>query len=145
MTSEVTIVMYDKLPEDAKTIRRTVFVEEQGFHLEFDGDDGRSVHLVLYVDGKPGGTCRVFWSDERGCYIIGRVALMRECRGKGLGLKIMAEAENVVRSKGGNRIMLDSQVRVAPFYEAAGFRRTDETLIIEGVPHVWMEKDLKPQ
>ena len=40
------------LPADAKAIRIEVFVDEQGFHEEFDGRDDRAYHAVLYRDGE---------------------------------------------------------------------------------------------
>lgn len=41
-------------------IRIKVFMEEQGFKNEFDDIDNRAIHIVLYKEGKPVGTCRVF-------------------------------------------------------------------------------------
>lgn len=40
------------LPEDAKQIRTAVFVDEQGFHEEFDETDDISIHAVLLLTGK---------------------------------------------------------------------------------------------
>ena len=54
------IRVYDTLPEDARQIRQEVFIEEQHFQEEFDGIDSRALHLVLYRDGSPAGTCRFF-------------------------------------------------------------------------------------
>ncbi|WP_329887796.1 hypothetical protein [Pseudoramibacter faecis] len=34
------------LPPDARTIRQTVFVDEQGFYDEFDALDKTATHLV---------------------------------------------------------------------------------------------------
>ena len=39
---------YDKLPDEAKEIRTTVFVLEQGFVDEFDESDDKSIHVVMF-------------------------------------------------------------------------------------------------
>ena len=41
---------YSELNEDAASIRKSVFMEEQGFVNEFDDVDGAAKHIVLYND-----------------------------------------------------------------------------------------------
>ena len=43
------ILIYDTLPDEAAEIRRAVFVEEQGFHNEFDEIDKRAKHIVFMI------------------------------------------------------------------------------------------------
>lgn len=54
------IKAYDKLPKEAKDIRREVFIDEQGFKNEFDDIDITAIHLVCYDKEKPIGTARIF-------------------------------------------------------------------------------------
>ena len=56
---------------EAKQIRQTVFVEEQGFHNEFDAMDAEAWHVVL-------------WKDEHAIDVYKRQGLYR-------GLTIIAE------------------------------------------------------
>ena len=44
---------YAKLPREAAMIRQEVFVEEQGFELEFDEIDPIAQHIVLFENGAP--------------------------------------------------------------------------------------------
>ena len=77
------IKVYDKLPEEAREIRETVFLVEQGFEVEYDDKDEISVHLVMYKDNNtPVATCRVFKSEKGGVYILGRLAVLKEYRDK---------------------------------------------------------------
>ena len=48
--------------EDAALVRRAVFVDEQGYEIEFDQIDEASscIHVTLYVDGQLAGCSRVF-------------------------------------------------------------------------------------
>ena len=40
--------VFDSLPDDARNIRLKVFVEEQHFQNEFDNNENKSKHIVLY-------------------------------------------------------------------------------------------------
>lgn len=134
--------LYDTLPQEAKQIRQTVFVEEQGFMEEFDETDTVASHLVLYDGAVPVATCRFYEDAEMGAYVIGRIAVMKNYRGRGLGSDVIEEAERHVRLIGGKRICLHAQKRVKGFYEGQGYRMWGEEDEDEGCPHIWMEKCL---
>ena len=76
---------------DARAIRQSVFVEEQGFEYEFDDIDETALHLVLYDENdNPCATGRLFFD---GCMKIGRIAVMKEYRGQSLGSEVIAILE----------------------------------------------------
>ncbi|MGN1417654.1 MAG: GNAT family N-acetyltransferase [Oscillospiraceae bacterium] len=135
-------VCYDHLPEDAAAIRREVFIEEQGFINEFDDTDKIASHIVLYDNNAPAAVCRVFYSEEHEQYVIGRIAVRREYRGKHLGAEIMRTAENEIRRLGGHTSGLSSQVQAMSFYEKLGYRPIGEQYMDEHCPHIRMEKEL---
>ena len=87
----IALKCFDGLPDEARAIRQKVFVEEQGFMDEFDDADASARHLVALDDGKPVGTCRFFHMAD-GAYIIGRIAVVAECRGKGIGAFLVLAA-----------------------------------------------------
>jgi predicted GNAT family N-acyltransferase len=74
------------LPKDAEEIRQEVFTLEQGFAPEIDLDehDKEAWHVVLYLDGYPISTGRVFPEDPE-TYHIGRVAVRKKFRGMKVG------------------------------------------------------------
>ena len=76
----IQIRMQQGLSQDARIIRQEVFVEEQGFHHEFDETDQTAWHLVLYENGHAAGCCRLFTSDNPDVYILGRLAVRKSCR-----------------------------------------------------------------
>lgn len=133
---------FDKLPDDARRIREEVFVKEQGFTIEFDDKDSISRHMVLYADGIPAGTCRVFWDDQQKSYVIGRVAVRKIFRGNHYGTELLKAAEQEVREAGGKTLALTAQVRVKHFYESLGYTASGEEFLDEFCPHVWMRKVL---
>lgn len=133
---------YNYLPEEAKAIRKAVFVEEQGFHNEFDDIDQRAIHLVLAFNGKWVATARVFADKEVGTYDIGRVCVLKAYRQYHLGSKLMHLIEEKVRELGGKKIILSAQCRVRPFYEKLGYTASGKVYLDEYCEHIHMEKDL---
>lgn len=133
---------YTKLPREAAQIRQEIFVEEQGFAVEFDEIDPISRHIVLFEDGTPAGTCRVYWNSSKNSHVIGRVAVRKEFRGRSFGGQLLQEAEQLVRSLQGKTLCLAAQVRVKAFYEKYGYTEAGEHFLDEGCPHVWMYKTL---
>ena len=132
---------YHSLPQEAVLVRTKVFVEEQGFKNEFDEVDGSALHLVAFEDGAPIGTCRLFSSDERGCLVLGRLAVLKAGRGKGVGQALVRACEQRALEQGKHRIERLAQVRAQGFYEKLGFRALDKRCDDEGCPLVWMRKD----
>lgn len=93
----MTFRIYDKLCEDAKQIRTEVFVAEQGFETEFDDTDSKARHIVGYDGEKPVAVCRYFYDEEHKSYMIGRIAVVKECRGLHYGDKILSFAEQKIK------------------------------------------------
>ena len=136
------IRIYCTLPQEAREIRQTVFVDEQGFEEEFDTTDNIATHLVLFENGIPAAVCRVFWDEAMGQYLVGRVAVRKEFRGKGLGAAIVKAAEAQVRRMGGKELHLHAQCRITGFYEAIGYTSYGPVEDDQGCPHIWMRKRL---
>ena len=78
---------------DAKKLRQLIFVEEQGFENEFDEIDERAYHVVVYQDKCAIATGRMYFEDEK-TMILGRIAVIKEYRGTGLGSKVVKSLEN---------------------------------------------------
>lgn len=134
--------MYEnELPKEARKIRETVFVKEQGFKEEFDSTDNISTHLVAFDGDKEAGTCR-YYKDEKGDYFLGRLAVMKEYRSKGVGAALVKAAEKSISSKDGKVLKLHSQLQARKFYEKQGYKPYGESDFDEGCPHIWMSKNL---
>ncbi|MDY2921637.1 MAG: GNAT family N-acetyltransferase [Eubacterium sp.] len=140
----MTIKVYDKLPRAAKEIRQEVFGQEQGFKKEFDEIDPIAKHIILLEDDDPVATCRFYYSKERECYIVGRIAVRKEARGKRYGEKVLQGAEEEIKKAGGKRIELSAQCRVSQFYLKQGYTDTKDVHMDEYCPHTWMRKELDP-
>ena len=137
---------YFGVPEDARTIRDEVFTFEQGFSddIEYDEHDPECWHVVVYLDGYPISTGRVFAEDPE-TYHIGRLAVRKAYRGQKVGTYTMKFLETKAKTLGARKLMLGAQLDKAGFYEKNGFRKnpTGEIYEEEGVPHILMFKTLK--
>lgn len=137
-------VIYEGIPDYAKEIRRKVFIDEQGFNDEFDEIDEMATHIVIFNEDKmPIGTCRIFWDSEMNTYVLGRLAVIKEYRGKNIGSDIVKEAEKYVEKNGGQSIALHAQYRASAFYQKSCFAEFGDIDEVEGCPHIWMKKNLK--
>lgn len=130
----------DKL-EDAKAIRHTVFVEEQGFEDEFDDIDPIAHHLVVYSDDTAVATGRVFPGEGKQ-FIIGRIAVLQPYRKEGFGRIVMENLENQARALGGESVYLAAQMQARGFYESLGYKPCGELFLEQSCPHLPMEKSL---
>ncbi|MDE6923961.1 MAG: GNAT family N-acetyltransferase [Acetatifactor sp.] len=136
-------IVYEGIPDFAKEIRRKVFVEEQGFQDEFDEIDNAAAHIVMFDENDlPVATCRVFPDETTDSYILGRLAVIKEYRGKNTGSAVIKEAEQYVRKKNGKSISLHAQCRAADFYRKSGFTEFGDIEEEQGCPHIWMCKHL---
>lgn len=139
---EMEIKVFEYLPDEAKAIRTRVFMEEQGFENEFDETDGTSTHFVMFEGGRPVATCRIFGGENPGEFVIGRIAVEKDCRGRSIGTDIIKAAEKAAAERGGKNVVLCAQCRAKEFYAKAGFTEFGEICYDEGRPHIWMRKVL---
>lgn len=134
--------IFKELPENAKLIRETVFVKEQGFKEEFDSVDLIATHIVIYNDGKPAAVGRYFNEGNSPTYHIGRVAVMKEYRGLGYGKGIMDIAEKHIKAEGGEKIEVSAQLQAKPFYEKCGYTAVGDIYYDEHCKHILMFKNI---
>ena len=119
-----------------------MFCGEQGVSAEADRDgrDDEAEHIVAVSDGEVIGTCRLL---VRGAVArLGRLAVERERRGRGVGEAILSEADRVAAAAGCERIDLHAQTYAKQLYVLAGYTERGRTFVEEGIEHVSMEKRL---
>jgi ElaA protein len=126
-------------------LRRQVFTLEQGVSEadEVDGRDGEAVHFLATRDGVPVGAARILIGEGTGK--IGRVCVLAEARGLGIGAALVRAAVGHLRGMPEvRRAKLGAQVRAIGFYEALGFAATGPVYDDAGIPHRDMVMDLRP-
>jgi hypothetical protein len=130
---------YASNTEDICAIRYEVFVDEQNVavHLEIDGLDGEAKHTLAFVDGVPIGTGRILNDGH-----IGRVAVLKNYRGLGIGKLIMKELIKCAQDMSLEKVWLSSQWHAHSFYLDLGFDCVGEIYKEAGIDHIKMFKAL---
>ena len=96
---------------------------------EFDEHDTPDTkYIVLTDDEFPVATCRIYGIDENSA-MIGRVVVLPEHRGQGLGKRVMSEAENWIRDLGYTVSVIESRDVAVGFYRKLGYAVTDPDLV----------------
>jgi predicted GNAT family N-acyltransferase len=126
-------------------VREEVFCREQSVPLELerDGLDGRAMHLLAVDPATQAavGTLRLMTAGPHAR--IGRVAVLREWRGRGIAGRLLGLALERARSLGCEEARLASQVVATQVYERAGFTVRSDPFEEAGIPHVWMSRSLE--
>ncbi len=124
---------------EASRIRFAVFVDEQGVHAEIEVDehDAGSLHALAIEDGEAVGTARLLRDGH-----IGRMAVLKARRGRGVGSRLLQALVQAARMRGDERVMLSAQVHALPFYRAHGFREEGPVYQEAGIPHQAMARPL---
>lgn len=133
MTSlEIREGSWDELGTESTEIRRIVFIEEQRVpqEEEWDGRDPECRHFLALHDGRPVGTARLLPDGH-----IGRVAVLGEGRGLGIGAALMRAAIAAARREGHAAVELAAQTHALPFYARLGFEAFGPEFLDAGIPH----------
>ena len=120
-----------------------MFCVEQGVavNADRDGRDHEAAQLVAELDGRIVGTCRLLL-DADGVARLGRMAVSRSVRGRGVGALLLEEADQVAADHGADRILLHAQVPARGVYDRAGYVPVSGVFVEEGIDHLTMEKRL---
>ena len=128
----------------ALALREEVFYGEQGVPREedIDGRDADAHHVVALdpVSGRVIGTLRLLLEEHPAK--IGRVAVDRRWRRRGIAARMLSLALERARREGFAQVRLAAQTRATAVYEQAGFRVESEPFEEAGIPHVWMGRSL---
>ena len=127
------IASWERDLPDLRAVRETVFVVEQQVPVEEEWDalDPASVHVIARDDhGRPIGTGRL--TPERK---IGRMAVLREWRGRGVGDAMLRTLLEQARARHWPGVSLNAQLAAIPFYQRAGFDIEGEEFIEAGIRH----------
>jgi predicted GNAT family N-acyltransferase len=137
MSSQIIVVEITERPqmEEAWTIRRRVFIEEQHVpeEIEMDADDAHAFHALALDGDLPVGCGRMVAHD--GYVKIGRMAVLRERRGEGIGRNILVFLMEHAKRQGFGRAVLHAQLTAEGFYLKNGYVPEGEAFEEAGIAH----------
>ncbi len=130
---------------DIRTVRATETYQQAGAYYvriqgmarqhgitlrrEFDEHDTPDTKYIVLTDGDfPVATCRLYELD-RESVMVGRVVVLPEYRGKGLGRRVIADAESWIKELGFSKITVESRDVAVGFYKKLGYAETDGGII----------------
>ncbi|GAA0643181.1 GNAT family N-acetyltransferase [Streptomyces thermocarboxydovorans] len=134
-------------------VRKEVFVAEQGVpeDIEYDAYDAGAVHvLAVREDGTPLGTGRLLHGEAAAAKnggdgsvgALGRLAVLREARGLGVGAALVRAIEDLARGRGLTAVDLHAQTHALGFYERLGYVAYGPEFEDAGMPHRAMRRVL---
>ena len=116
-------------------IREKVFIEEQKVtsQLEWDGMDKDAIHFLAFKDKKGVGCARAFVIQNR--MQLGRMAVLREYRGEGIGSALIETAITLANLNQLSGIYISAQCHAIDFYKKFGFEVTSDIYLDAEIPH----------
>lgn len=116
-----------------QVLRRRVFIVEQQVpeSLEWDEADAVCTHaLALDAQGNPVATGRLLPDGH-----IGRMAVLPECRRRGVGSAVLNFLIGCARQQGFKAVQLNAQTHALGFYARRGFVARGDEFMEAGIPH----------
>jgi len=138
--ARVELMNWEQAQPVAGPLRFAIFVGEQNVPsgIELDDQDANCMHAVAYdVDGKAIGTGRLLPDGH-----IGRMAVVKEWRRRGIGAEIMAALMAEARKQGHKQVVLSAQLQAAEFYRELGFVAEGKVYPEAGILHQKMVRTL---
>lgn len=135
----IALLSWERARVYAVPVRFAVFVKEQGVprEIELDEQDSHCVHAVAFEDEIPVATGRLLPDGH-----IGRMAVLKEWRGRGIGGFLLKTLIQKARERGDKAVALSSQVHAVAFYRAYGFVEEGGEYLEAGIRHQAMRLDL---
>ncbi|WP_078381362.1 GNAT family N-acetyltransferase [Sutcliffiella halmapala] len=139
----VQLVEKEQELQDAYTVRKIVFVEEQLVPLEEEIDEyeNDAAHFVLYDHDEAVGAGRFRILDNVGK--VERICVLPSHRtAKGAGRLIMSAIEDYAKEQNVTSLKLNAQTHAEGFYSKLGYQTVSDIFMDAGIPHVTMTKTI---
>ena len=135
----IELMPWEKARAHAAPIRFAVFVEEQGvpLEIELDEQDTGSLHAVAFDGAETVGTARLLPDGH-----IGRMAVLKEWRGRGIGARMLEALVQRAKERGDTEVALSAQLHAVAFYLAHGFVAQGDEYLEAGIRHQAMKRRL---
>ena len=130
--------------EQARTIagpiRFAIFVGEQKVPpgIELDDKDADCIHAIAYDEaGTAVGTGRLLPDGH-----IGRMAVVKDWRRRGVGAAILEALTGEARKRGHAEVVLSAQLQALEFYRGHGFTAEGKVYEEAGILHQQMRRQI---
>ena len=103
-------------------ISEAISIRERVFGTAADGLDAAAQQVVVYREGLPVGSARLWWAD--GAFRLGALGVLAEERGKGYGRQLTEALMQYLSNLGASYATLEvrkSNIRAQNLYKSLGF------------------------
>ena len=125
---------------DLFLLRSEVFVVEQNcVYQDIDGKDEKAEHVLVKKNNKIIAYARVLEYSDRDNISIGRIVVSKKERGNSLGSDLLDFIlKKIHQEKPKRPIKISAQAHLEKFYTDHGFKRSSNTYMEDGIPHISM-------
>ena len=122
-----------------RAVRTPVFIQEQLVTPKFEWDniDATAVHVLATLNNEAIACLRIIDYHK-----IGRMAVLKQYRGNGLGAALLLAAVAICKTHGAQQITLSAQTHAISFYEKCGFKVSSAVYQDLHIPHVDMRMEI---
>lgn len=141
-------ILYHKLsdfnPEhlyEVVKLRQDIFIIEQNcIYDDIDGLDYESIHLLLFSGNDTLiGYLRIVPPGIKFDEVsLGRIAIRKSYRGKGLGKKLIEKGLEFAKERGETSVKIEAQAHLEKLYTGLGFKKVSKIYSVDGIPHIQM-------
>ena len=125
---------------DLFLLRSEVFVVEQNcVYQDIDGKDEKAEHVLVKKNNKIIAYARVLENIDHNNLSIGRIVVSKNERGNSIGSYLLNFIlKKIHKEKPKRPIKISAQAHLEKFYTDHGFKRTSNTYMEDGIPHISM-------
>ena len=135
----IELLSWEQAEPVAAPIRFAIFIEDQqAAGIELDDLDKDCVHAIAYDDaGKAVATARLLPDGQ-----IGRMAVVKDWRRRGVGAALLEALINEARQRGLHEVRISAPLQALEFYRSQGFAAQGKIQQVSGVLQQTMHKPL---
>jgi N-acetylglutamate synthase-like GNAT family acetyltransferase len=125
-------------------LREEILRRPIGLSLKDEDLSGDILDIILVAEKKEEilGCVMLHPTSDAGIYKLRQMAVLDGLQGKGIGKALVNAAEQTLRDRGINKIILHARETATGFYQKLGYNITSGLFIEVGIPHIVMEKHI---
>lgn len=123
-------------------LRQDIFcIEQNCLYPDLDATDTSAIHALALQENNCVATARIF-QDANLTIHIGRIAVDKQLRSKGLGRDLVNECLNYCNQNFTNQsIEISAQLHLKNYYNKLGFKELGPSYFEDSIPHIKMRID----
>lgn len=121
-------------------LRQDIFIiEQECIYDDIDNIDPICEHLLL-KDGDLTIACTriVPAGNKFDNPSIGRIAVQKNYRKRGIGKEMIQKALEILSTKNAEIVIIEAQSYLLDFYKSLGFQKVSDRYLVDGIPHIKM-------